>query len=140
MVQRHKNSALPVNVFFFTFVFLCFHVFFFFFFQNKETKWVDLGGAYIGPTQNRIFRLAHEYGIKTYKVNEQENLVHYINVGVPVSGVCLFLGWQIFYSGALAEVISVQAHLYDRSIHVSFSLSSEVSVDHFQKIMQTSRV
>ncbi|TKS67899.1 Amine oxidase [flavin-containing] [Collichthys lucidus] len=47
--------------------------------QNKETKWVDLGGAYIGPTQNRILRLAHEYGIKTYKVNEQENLVHYVN-------------------------------------------------------------
>ncbi|KAE8299784.1 Amine oxidase [flavin-containing] [Larimichthys crocea] len=47
--------------------------------RNKETKWVDLGGAYIGPTQNRILRLAHEYGIKTYKVNEQENLVHYVN-------------------------------------------------------------
>ncbi|KAL3969464.1 antigen [Sarotherodon galilaeus] len=47
--------------------------------QNKEAKWVDLGGAYIGPTQNRILRLAKEYGIKTYKVNEQENLVHYVN-------------------------------------------------------------
>uniref|UniRef100_A0A3Q1K5X5 Amine oxidase n=1 Tax=Anabas testudineus TaxID=64144 RepID=A0A3Q1K5X5_ANATE len=46
--------------------------------QNKETKWVDLGGAYIGPTQNRILRLAREYGVKTYKVNEQENLVHYV--------------------------------------------------------------
>ncbi|XP_036966157.1 amine oxidase [flavin-containing] [Acanthopagrus latus] len=47
--------------------------------RNKETKWVDLGGAYVGPTQNRIFRLANEYGIKTYKVNEQESLVHYVN-------------------------------------------------------------
>uniref|UniRef100_A0A3B4FZ51 monoamine oxidase n=1 Tax=Pundamilia nyererei TaxID=303518 RepID=A0A3B4FZ51_9CICH len=47
--------------------------------HNKEAKWVDLGGAYIGPTQNRILRLAKEYGIKTYKVNEQENLVHYVN-------------------------------------------------------------
>ncbi|KAM9341798.1 amine oxidase [flavin-containing] [Pholidichthys leucotaenia] len=47
--------------------------------RNKETKWVDLGGAYIGPTQNRIFRLAKEYGIKTYKVNEEEHLVHYVN-------------------------------------------------------------
>ncbi|XP_026151267.1 amine oxidase [flavin-containing] [Mastacembelus armatus] len=46
--------------------------------RNKETKWVDLGGAYIGPTQNRIFRLAREYGIKTYKVNEQEKQVHYV--------------------------------------------------------------
>lgn len=54
-------------------------------FQNKETKWVDLGGAYVGPTQNRILRLAREYGVKTYKVNEQENLVHYVNVSVPAS-------------------------------------------------------
>uniref|UniRef100_A0A3Q3KC18 monoamine oxidase n=1 Tax=Monopterus albus TaxID=43700 RepID=A0A3Q3KC18_MONAL len=53
--------------------------------QNKETKWVDLGGAYIGPTQNRIFRLAREYGVETYKVNERENLVHYVSVSVPVS-------------------------------------------------------
>lgn len=47
--------------------------------QNKQTKWVDLGGAYIGPTQNRILRLAKEYGVKTYKVNEKEDLVHYVN-------------------------------------------------------------
>ncbi|KAM7407056.1 hypothetical protein PAMA_003001 [Pampus argenteus] len=46
--------------------------------RNKEIKWVDLGGAYVGPTQNRILRLAKEYGIKTYKVNEQESLVHYV--------------------------------------------------------------
>ncbi|XP_060944266.1 amine oxidase [flavin-containing] [Limanda limanda] len=46
--------------------------------QNKETKWVDLGGAYIGPTQNRILRLAKEYNVQTYKVNEQERLVHYV--------------------------------------------------------------
>lgn len=56
-------------------------------FQNKETKWVDLGGAYVGPTQNRIFRLANEYGIKTYKVNEKENLVYFKHVRVPGSGV-----------------------------------------------------
>uniref|UniRef100_A0A8C6TE33 Amine oxidase n=1 Tax=Neogobius melanostomus TaxID=47308 RepID=A0A8C6TE33_9GOBI len=47
--------------------------------QNKQAKWVDLGGAYIGPTQNRILRLAKEYGVKTYKVNEKENLLHYVN-------------------------------------------------------------
>jgi len=28
----------------------------------------DLGGAYVGPTQNRILRLADEFGIRTYKV------------------------------------------------------------------------
>ncbi|XP_061678679.1 amine oxidase [flavin-containing] [Syngnathoides biaculeatus] len=47
--------------------------------RNKETKWVDLGGAYVGPTQNRILRLAKQYGIQTYKVNEQERLVHYVD-------------------------------------------------------------
>lgn len=87
VVSKLKNksyltfSALSMNIFF-AFVFSCFRVCFLFFFQNKETKWVDLGGAYVGPTQNRIFRLAEEYGIKTYKVNEQESLVHYVNVSV----------------------------------------------------------
>ncbi|KAJ3592724.1 hypothetical protein NHX12_007851 [Muraenolepis orangiensis] len=47
--------------------------------KNKETKYVDLGGAYVGPTQNRIFRLAKEYGVETYKVNEKENLAHHCN-------------------------------------------------------------
>lgn len=51
-------------------------------FQNKETKWVDLGGAYVGPTQNRILRLAREYGVETYKVNERENLLHYVKVRI----------------------------------------------------------
>ncbi|KAJ8253043.1 hypothetical protein GJAV_G00208500 [Gymnothorax javanicus] len=46
--------------------------------RNRETQWVDLGGAYIGPTQNRILRLAREFGVQTYKVNERENLVHYV--------------------------------------------------------------
>ncbi|KAG2457064.1 AOF oxidase, partial [Polypterus senegalus] len=46
--------------------------------RNKHCKYVDLGGAYIGPTQNRIFRVAKELGIETYKVNEVENLVHYV--------------------------------------------------------------
>lgn len=48
--------------------------------QNHETKYVDLGGAYIGPTQNRILRVAKEFGVETHKVNEKENLVHYIKV------------------------------------------------------------
>lgn len=51
-------------------------------FQNKETKWVDLGGAYIGPTQNRILRIAKQYGVKTYKVNEEESLIHYVKVSL----------------------------------------------------------
>ncbi|KAG1653942.1 Amine oxidase [flavin-containing] [Nymphon striatum] len=42
-----------------------------------KIKWVDLGGAYVGPTQNRILRLAKELGVKTYLVNDIESQVHY---------------------------------------------------------------
>ncbi|XP_036404314.1 amine oxidase [flavin-containing]-like [Megalops cyprinoides] len=44
---------------------------------GPKFKYVDLGGAYIGPTQNGILRLARELGVKTYLVNEKERLVHY---------------------------------------------------------------
>lgn len=43
-------------------------------------KYVDLGGAYVGPTQNRILRIAKEFGVETYKVNEVQRLIHYVKV------------------------------------------------------------
>ncbi|XP_072913755.1 amine oxidase [flavin-containing]-like isoform X2 [Hemitrygon akajei] len=46
--------------------------------RGPEFQYVDLGGAYVGPTQNRILRLAKELGIKTYKVNEKEKLIHFV--------------------------------------------------------------
>ena len=36
--------------------------------ERDEVKYVDLGGSYVGPTQNRILRLAKHLGIETYKV------------------------------------------------------------------------
>nr|KAF6294616.1 monoamine oxidase B [Pipistrellus kuhlii] len=45
--------------------------------RNQMVKYVDLGGSYVGPTQNRILRLAKELGLETYKVNEVECLVHH---------------------------------------------------------------
>eukprot|EP01087_Luapelamoeba_hula_P015585 TRINITY_DN4678_c0_g1_i3.p1 TRINITY_DN4678_c0_g1~~TRINITY_DN4678_c0_g1_i3.p1 ORF type:complete len:536 (+),score=30.81 TRINITY_DN4678_c0_g1_i3:91-1698(+) len=33
-----------------------------------RTVWCDVGGAYIGPTQDRILRLARELGVQTYPV------------------------------------------------------------------------
>ncbi|XP_067896769.1 amine oxidase [flavin-containing] isoform X1 [Heterodontus francisci] len=45
--------------------------------RNNNVKYVDLGGAYVGPTQNRILRLSKEMGLETYKVNEVERLVYY---------------------------------------------------------------
>nr|XP_005992072.1 PREDICTED: amine oxidase [flavin-containing]-like [Latimeria chalumnae] len=46
--------------------------------QGPEFQYVDLGGAYVGPTQNRILRVAKEFGVKTYLVNEKEQLIHYV--------------------------------------------------------------
>lgn len=50
--------------------------------QNKNVKYVDLGGSYVGPTQNRILRLAKELGLETYKVNEVERLIHFVKVSL----------------------------------------------------------
>lgn len=84
-------------------------------FQNKETQWVDLGGAYVGPTQNRILRLANEYGIKTYKVNEKENLVYYKHVRVPSSGVPVL--WLTSRKRRPTFIADLYIH-FDRSFNV----------------------
>ncbi|XP_053164629.1 amine oxidase [flavin-containing] A-like isoform X2 [Hemicordylus capensis] len=47
--------------------------------RNKQVGYVDVGGAYIGPTQNRVLRLAKELGIETYKVNVTERNIMHIN-------------------------------------------------------------
>ncbi|KAM5127896.1 amine oxidase [flavin-containing] A [Callospermophilus lateralis] len=46
--------------------------------RNEHVNWVDVGGAYVGPTQNRILRLSKELGLQTYKVNITERLVQYV--------------------------------------------------------------
>uniref|UniRef100_A0A4W3GXL3 Amine oxidase n=1 Tax=Callorhinchus milii TaxID=7868 RepID=A0A4W3GXL3_CALMI len=46
--------------------------------HGPEFQYADLGGSYVGPTQNRILRLAKELGIKTYEVNEKEKLIHFV--------------------------------------------------------------
>lgn len=43
-------------------------------------KYVDIGGAYVGPTQDRLLRMSKEFGIENYKINEVEDLLHYKNV------------------------------------------------------------
>lgn len=51
--------------------------------QNQQVKYVDVGGAYVGPTQNRILRLAKELGIETYKVNVREATLLHTKVRIP---------------------------------------------------------
>ncbi|XP_059994048.1 amine oxidase [flavin-containing] B isoform X1 [Lagenorhynchus albirostris] len=46
--------------------------------RNQKVKYVDLGGSYVGPTQNRILRLSKELGLETYKVNEVERLIYHV--------------------------------------------------------------
>ncbi|XP_032963100.1 amine oxidase [flavin-containing] A [Rhinolophus ferrumequinum] len=46
--------------------------------RNEHVDYVDVGGAYVGPTQNRILRLSKELGLETYKVNVNERLVQYV--------------------------------------------------------------
>uniref|UniRef100_A0A8C4T1K7 Amine oxidase n=1 Tax=Erpetoichthys calabaricus TaxID=27687 RepID=A0A8C4T1K7_ERPCA len=43
-----------------------------------QFQYVDLGGAYVGPTQNAILKLAKELGVQTYLINEKEKLIHYV--------------------------------------------------------------
>ena len=37
--------------------------------KDPTYKFVDIGGAYIGPTQRRVVRLATELGLQFYKVS-----------------------------------------------------------------------
>ncbi|KAM9321264.1 amine oxidase [flavin-containing] B-like [Gastrophryne carolinensis] len=43
--------------------------------RNKDVQYVDLGGAYVGPTQNRLLRMAKELGVQTYKVYIKGDLI-----------------------------------------------------------------
>ncbi|XP_066266596.1 amine oxidase [flavin-containing] B-like isoform X1 [Branchiostoma lanceolatum] len=45
--------------------------------RNENVGYVDVGGAYVGPTQDRVFRLARQLGLQTYRVNETERVVFY---------------------------------------------------------------
>ncbi|GAB1600298.1 hypothetical protein Ahia01_000307500 [Argonauta hians] len=44
---------------------------------NKEVTYEDVGGAYVGPTQNRLLRMAREFNIKTFLVYDKEDAVYY---------------------------------------------------------------
>eukprot|EP01084_Bolivina_argentea_P211130 359198_1 len=37
--------------------------------SDGRLTYTDTGGAYIGPTQNRLLRLCNRFGIKTYHIN-----------------------------------------------------------------------
>ena len=41
---------------------------------------MELGGAYTGPTQDRILRQAADMGVETYLTNEVENTIWHEHV------------------------------------------------------------
>ncbi|OSC41882.1 flavin monoamine oxidase family protein [Mycobacterium decipiens] len=34
---------------------------------RDDGSWIDKGGAWVGPTQDRVYALMHEFGVKTFK-------------------------------------------------------------------------
>ncbi|KAI1241513.1 hypothetical protein IHE44_0004986 [Lamprotornis superbus] len=45
--------------------------------RNDKVNYVDVGGSYVGPTQNRILRLAKELGVENYKVYVEGQMFHH---------------------------------------------------------------
>lgn len=50
--------------------------------KDPKVNYVDIGGSYVGPTQDRLLRMAKEFKIENYKINEVEHLLHYKNVRI----------------------------------------------------------
>ncbi|XP_075537714.1 amine oxidase [flavin-containing] A-like isoform X1 [Dermacentor variabilis] len=45
--------------------------------KNDIVGWVDLGGSYVGPTQDHILRLASELQVDTYKIFDDLKSLHF---------------------------------------------------------------
>ncbi|XP_068772304.1 amine oxidase [flavin-containing] A [Struthio camelus] len=73
--------------------------------RNKQVNYVDVGGAYVGPTQNRILRLAKELGIETYKVNVAGYAIHhrrgkshrFMGISPPTWNPLVYLDYNNFW-------------------------------------------
>ena len=46
--------------------------------QDSRFKYTDLGGSYVGPTQDRVLRVAKELGIETYRVPFEGRVSEYL--------------------------------------------------------------
>lgn len=47
--------------------------------RNEKCGYHDLGGSYVGPTQNRVVRIANSVGVDTYKVYNIGEWVYFSN-------------------------------------------------------------
>ena len=57
--------------------------------QDPEYQYTDVGGAYIGPTQRRVARMAKELGLEFYTVNEEQKTIMNVKVWTYISSVIL---------------------------------------------------
>ena len=48
--------------------------------QDPSYRYTDVGGAYVGPTQDRILRMCNDLGLKTYKIFNKGDYVHFSKV------------------------------------------------------------
>lgn len=96
----------------------------------QDGLYLDLGGQWIGPTQDRMYQLVREYGLKTYTTHDSGR--HQIDLGgkrkyykglIPRAGLpsVLSLGFVINKLEKLAKSIPLnnpakhpKAHQYDR--------------------------
>ena len=62
--------------------------------ERDEVKYVDLGGSYVGPTQDRILRMAKHRGIETYKVYAEGKDTEHFG-GRPSSFAGEYSTWNI---------------------------------------------
>jgi monoamine oxidase len=59
--------------------------------QDPSYDYVDLGGAFVGATQDRVLRLAKEVGVDTYKVYLGGSYLHSSRVSVGIDCIIYVL-------------------------------------------------
>ncbi|KAF8784684.1 Amine oxidase [flavin-containing] [Argiope bruennichi] len=47
--------------------------------RDPKVNYVDLGGSYVGPTQDHLLRLSKELGVGNYKRNQDQKCIYYRN-------------------------------------------------------------
>ena len=47
---------------------------------DPDYGWVDLGGSYVGPTQNHILRMCKELGCETYLARDDHDSIYFSKV------------------------------------------------------------
>ncbi|GBO30751.1 Amine oxidase [flavin-containing] A, partial [Araneus ventricosus] len=66
--------------------------------RSPEVNYVDIGGAYVGPTQNNILRMAKELGVDYYNIKEDADLLLYRNVSLNSFQTYIKFPVQLAYS------------------------------------------